>query len=242
MTSQTRENTWKPCERPLKLGALHERYEPKSRRPIADVFRRTANSATRLCVARGIHPDAISYCSVGFAAIAAICFLASHTHPSLLLIAPVFCYLRLWCNMLDGMVALATKKASWRGEIVNDLPDRVSDVVIFAGVAHSGWMHLVIGYWAAIAALLTAYVGLLGQAIGGRREFVGVMSKPWRMVALHIGAWATWLALWLHANAQVSWLTILDWTCIAVIFGCIETSAMRLRRTLNLLRHTSAAE
>ena len=84
--------------------------------------------------------------------------------------------------MLDGMVALASGKASWRGEILNDLPDRISDVLIFAGVAHSGLMNPFFGYWAAIFALLTAYVGMLGQAVGVQREFSGLMSKPWRMV------------------------------------------------------------
>ncbi len=109
----------------------------------------------------------------------------------LLFLAPGFCYLRLWCNMLDGMVALASGRASLRGEILNDLPDRISDVIIFAGVAHSGLMNPFLGYWAAIFALLTAYVGLIGQAVGVRREFGGVMSKPWRMVMLHLGAWLT---------------------------------------------------
>jgi hypothetical protein len=36
-------------------------------------------------------------------------------------------------------------------------------------------------------ALLVAYVGTLGQAVGVQREFSGWMAKPWRMVALHIG-------------------------------------------------------
>jgi len=43
--------------------------------------------------------------------------------------------------MLDGMVAVAANKASRRGEILNDLPDRISDVIIFAGFAHSGLMN-----------------------------------------------------------------------------------------------------
>ena len=73
--------------------------------------------------------------------------------------------------MLDGMVALASGAASPRGEILNDLPDRVSDVLIFAGVAHSGLCNPFVAYWAAIFALLTAYVGTLGQAVAGRREF-----------------------------------------------------------------------
>src|SRR5690606_18461996 len=109
----------------------------------------------------------------------------------LLIPAAVLCYLRLWLNMLDGMVALASGKASRRGEILNELPDRVSDVLIFVGVAHSGLCHPLGGYWVAIAALVVAYVGMFGQALGVQRAFSGVMSKPWRMVTLHVGAWIT---------------------------------------------------
>ena len=86
------------------------------------------------------------------AAAAGVCFWQSDTHPLGLLTGPLFCYARLWCNMLDGMVALASGKASWRGEILNDVPDRISDVLIFAGVAHSGLNAIVSGYWAAIFA------------------------------------------------------------------------------------------
>src|SRR5437773_731859 len=82
-------------------------------------------------------------------------------------------------DLFDGMVSMAVGKASGRGEILNDLPDRISDIIIFVGVAHSGWMNPIFGYWAAIFALLTAYVGIFGQAIGGQREFNGWMSKPW---------------------------------------------------------------
>ena len=200
-------------------------YEPTSRRPIASLFRRTAGTATRFCLRYGIHPDVISYLSIVAALIAAICFWKSGGTRWLLLIAPLFCYLRLWFNMLDGMVAFAARNASRRGEILNDLPDRVSDVVIFAGVAHSGLMNPLIGYWAAIFAVLTAYVGLFGQALGVQRQFGGVMSKPWRMVALHCGAW---LAFFL-APQSFATLTILDWTCLVVIGGCIETIVVRLK-------------
>src|SRR3984893_14586200 len=166
-------------------------YLPTSRRPIAGLFRRTVEGAVCVCVRAGIHADAISYFSIVAAAGAGVCFWKSGTHPVLLLIAPLLCYVRLWFNMLDGMVALASGKASRRGEILNDLPDRISDVLIFVGVAHSGWMNPFVGYWAAILALLTAYVGMFGQAVGVQREFSGVMSKPWRMVTLHAGAWIT---------------------------------------------------
>jgi phosphatidylglycerophosphate synthase len=211
-------------------------YEPTSRRPIGESFRATARYATTLCVRSNVHPDTISYASVLAAAIAALCFWKSGFHPRLLFVAPLFCDLRLWFNMLDGMVALASGKASWRGEILNDLPDRVSDVLIFVGASHSGWMNPFLGYWAAIFALLTAYVGMFGQAVGVQREFSGVMSKPWRMVALHIGAWIT-LAL---GHVAIQRFTILDLTCFVIIAGCLQTIGVRLRRIMAALRAKSA--
>jgi phosphatidylglycerophosphate synthase len=217
-------------------------YEPTSRRPIANVFRLTAQGVTCFCVWLHVDPDAISYLSILAAALAALFFWKSGEEVIFLLLAPVFCYMRLWCNMLDGMVALAAGKASWRGEILNDLPDRISDVLIFAGVAHSGWMNPIIGYWAAIFALLAAYVGMFGQAVGVQREFSGVMSKPWRMVTLHAGAWITLACIWWnHGSIGFLRLTVLDWACLTVVAGCLQTMTIRLKRIMAALRAKSAA-
>lgn len=210
-------------------------YQPSSRRPIAGMFRRTANGAVSFCVRAGVHPDVVSYFSMVFATGAGVCFLLAQPHPWLLLIAPLLCYGRLWMNMLDGMVALASGKASRRGEILNELPDRISDVVIFAGVAHSGLAHLTLGYWAAIAALMTAYVGTLGQAVAGRREFGGAMAKPIRMVVLHVGAWATLALILGGRQTRTGALSPLDCACLFVIAGCVQTVAIRLNRTFRLL-------
>ncbi|MES2920970.1 MAG: CDP-alcohol phosphatidyltransferase family protein [Verrucomicrobiota bacterium] len=212
-------------------------YQPTSRRPIADVFRQTAKHSVNLCLKLGVHPDTVSYGSMVAAAAAAGCFWQAGPHPWLLLIGSVFCYLRLWLNMLDGMVALAAGKASWRGEILNDLPDRVSDVLIFIGVAHSGLCSPFSGYWVAILALLTAYVGMFGQAVGAQREFSGVMAKPWRMVALHLGAWLAYAY-----RGLIGSLTILDWTCILIAVGCLQTIAVRLHRIMRALREKGGSQ
>ena len=211
-------------------------YQPTSRRPIADAFRSTAHVAVRWCVKHDIHPDTVSYASVVAAALAAICFAMSGKWPWLLILAPGFCYLRLWCNMLDGMVALASGKASPRGEVINELPDRVSDVLIFVGVAHSGLCSVYSGYWCAIGALFVAYVGMLGQAVGVHRDFSGPMSKPWRMVVLHIGAWFQFAAI--HKHWEFPWLrglSLLDATCVIIVAGCLLTVVIRLRRILRAL-------
>jgi len=205
-------------------------YAPTSRRPIANVFRRTARAAVDVAVRMRIHPDVFSYGSIVAALVSAFFFWRSRETPMLLIAAIAFAFLRLWLNMFDGMVALAAGKASKKGEIVNDLPDRISDVVIFAGVAHSGWCNPFLGYWVAIFAVIVAYVGLFGQAVGVRREFSGVMAKPWRIVALSIGALAA------LAGVQTPQpLTVLDWTLIAILIGCVQTMVIRLVRIVRAL-------
>ena len=93
-------------------------YQPLSRRPIADVFRCTAHSTVHPCVRLEIHPDLVSYASIVAAVGAGVCFWRAQAIPALLLVAVVLCYVRLWLNMLDGMVALAAGKASRSGEMV----------------------------------------------------------------------------------------------------------------------------
>jgi len=210
-------------------------YQPTSRRQIANLFRRTADLAVAICLRLRVRADVVSYSSVVAAALAAVCFWQSGRHPWLLIPAAGLCYLRLWFNMLDGMVALASGQASRRGELVNELPDRVSDILIFVGVAHSDLCHPLGGYWTALFAVLTAYVGTLGQAVAGRREFGGIMSKPWRMVTLHIGAWLLMADLWGPNWSQTWRLSILDWTHVVIILGCIQTIVVRLAQTLAAL-------
>jgi phosphatidylglycerophosphate synthase len=210
-------------------------YEPTSRRPIAGMFRRTAQGAVRVAVRAGIHPDVFSYASIVAAGIAAWLFWQSRTHPRFLLLAVAFAMLRLWLNMFDGMVALAAGKASKKGEIVNDLPDRISDVVIFAGVAHSGWCNAYYAYWVAIAAVIVAYVGLFGQAVGVQREFSGVMAKPWRIVVLSIGALTTMFLVLSGRRYWFAGFAVLDWTHFAILAGCVQTIFVRLSRIFRAL-------
>jgi len=60
------------------------------------------------------------------------------------------------------------------------------------------------------------------------RQFGGIMAKPWRMVTLHIGAWITLGLLWSGRSIELGRLTVLDWSNLVVIVGCVETIAVRL--------------
>jgi hypothetical protein len=62
------------------------------------------------------------------------------------------------------------------------------------------------------------------------------MSKPWRMVALNIGAWITLALLWwADGKFRFGGLTVLDWTHLAIVVGCLQTIGVRLVRIMNAL-------
>ena len=83
----------------------------------------------------GIGPNAISLASIGFAALAALALWATSAtgealQPVLWPAAAAGIQLRLLCNLLDGMVAVEGGRGSKSGEVFNDAPDRLADLLI----------------------------------------------------------------------------------------------------------------
>ena len=211
-------------------------YEPSSRRPIAGMFRATARGAVNMAVRAGIHPDVFSYASIVAAGAAGILFWQSARHPKYLILGVAFALLRLWLNMFDGMVALAAGKASKKGEIINDLPDRVSDVVIFVGMAHSrlvppasrrtGWPSWRCSWRTS---------GSLARPSACSGSSAAMMSKPWRIVVLSIGAVATSVMVHLDRPYWFDGWLLIDWTNFLIIAGCAQTIVVRLMRIFRAL-------
>ena len=142
----------------------------------------------------GIRPNAVSIAGVVFAFGASGAFyLAPDVSPGvrtvLLLLAATTIQLRLLCNLLDGMLAVEEGFKSKTGDIYNDLPDRVADVLILVG-AGAAMRHVpygsTLGWLAALMAIFTAYVRLLGGSLGVTQHFIGPMAKQHRMFTLTI--------------------------------------------------------
>ena len=119
-----------------------------------------------------------------FAAVAYVAFYVAPDVPSdiralALLVAAAAIQLRLLCNLVDGMLAVEGF-SSKAGDIYNDLPDRVSDVLILVGAGYSARdlaYAPALGWCAAVLAVLTAYVRVLGGSLGVTQHFVGPMAK-----------------------------------------------------------------
>jgi phosphatidylglycerophosphate synthase len=183
----------------------------------------------------GVRPNSVSLAGVVFATAAAAGFL---TVPDLdggyravaLVFAAAAIQCRLLCNLLDGMLAVEEGFKTKSGEIYNELPDRLADILILSGAGYAWHQPYgpALGWIAAVAAVFTAYVRLLGGSVGTAQHFIGPMAKQHRMFALTVASLAAALesVLGLPGRAVPIGLAV-------IIAGSIVTAIRRTRRILH---------
>lgn len=209
--------------------------EDFSRRPIASRNTKWAAYVTRRLVEERVQPNHISMGSVAAAALAFAAFaLSACTGPfwaGLLLVAGAgLTQMRLLCNLFDGLVAVEGRMGSPDGAFWNEVPDRVSDLLILAGFgAAAGSLSL--GLLAGALAVMTAYLREFGRAAGLGSDFSGPGAKSHRMAVVTGGALAQALALILG----IGWPVLL-WALGLVI---ALTAITVVRRSLRILRRLS---
>ena len=174
---------------PFLLPRVLPVMEPAARRPLKVRDTALAQGIARALSRTPLTPNQISLLSMLFALCAALCFWQVHARPAStvwLLPAALFIQLRLLCNLFDGMVAVEGGKHTPAGELYNDMPDRVADVLILvaAGYACPLPWGVELGWSAALLAVMTAYVRTLSASIGAPVDFSGPMAKQQRMALL----------------------------------------------------------
>jgi phosphatidylglycerophosphate synthase len=187
-----------------------------------------------------VRPNAVSIASVVFAVVAGGAFYVAQdmsrgVRMAALLLAAAAIQLRLLCNMLDGMLAVEEGFKTRTGDIYNDLPDRLADVLILVGAGYSisslpGGATL--GWAAAVAAVFTAYVRLLGGSLGVTQHFIGPMAKQHRMFTLTLATLLAAVETLLGLPPRVMRIGL-----IVIVAGSLVTS---VRRTLRIARELEA--
>ena len=98
------------------------------------------------------------------------------------LLLPVFMFVRMALNAIDGMLARQYRQQSKLGAILNEAGDVVSDAALYAPFAMLPAVQPGIILGVVFLSLLTEFVGVLGQAIGGGRRYEGPLGKSDRAV------------------------------------------------------------
>lgn len=131
------------------------------------------------------HPNTLSWLSFVMAWAAGLLIFFSPQYWELLLpLAAIAVLLSGFLDAIDGKVARLTGKASRRGDLLDHILDRYSDVVMIGAVAVSTWCDPYLGMLALIGVLLTSYMGTQAQAIGAGRLYAGLLGRADRVVLL----------------------------------------------------------
>ncbi len=134
--------------------------------------------------AAGVTPDQITLAAVPVALIGSVCLLFSPQAPALLLAIPALAGVRILLNLLDGNMARRTGKIHPRGELFNELGDRLADTAFLAPVAFLPGADARIVLLGVLAGVLASYTGITAKAAGAERLYGGILSKPGRMALL----------------------------------------------------------
>jgi CDP-diacylglycerol---glycerol-3-phosphate 3-phosphatidyltransferase len=141
--------------------------------------------------------------SVGVAAIV----IAYADQRAVFLLLPLWLFVRMGLNAIDGMLAREFAQKSRLGAYLNEICDVVSDAALyapFAVIAPFG----VLGVGTVIfLSAVSELAGVLGQTVGASRRYDGPMGKSDR--ALVFGALGFWVGIGAPLPAWLGWLMAL---------------------------------
>ena len=144
---------------------------------------------------------------------------------ALFFLLPIWMFLRMALNAIDGMLAREFNQKTPLGGYLNEATDVVSDTALylpFAFVAPFGWgvISLVI-----FLAFMSEFLGVLGQVHGSGRRYDGPMGKSDR--AFVFGLIGTIYAVFGQLPSWFSWVLY----AVALLLGltCVNRVRMGLK-------------
>jgi CDP-diacylglycerol--glycerol-3-phosphate 3-phosphatidyltransferase len=142
-----------------------------------------------------------------------------------LVLVPIGLLLRMMLNALDGMMARQFKLQSKKGEVLNELGDVISDVVIVFPLIFVPGINPYLVLLFAFLAVLNEFSGLLGKAIGKERRYDGPMGKSDR--ALFLGLFCFIYYFWRGLNEYADYIF---GTAICLV---LFSTFIRLKKAIN---------
>ncbi|HCA08242.1 CDP-alcohol phosphatidyltransferase family protein [Chryseobacterium sp.] len=99
---------------------------------------------------------------------------------------PIGLLVRMALNALDGMMARKFNQTSRLGEILNEVGDIVSDVIIFFPLLkfQPESIYLIVTF--IILSIINEFAGLIGKVVGKERRYDGPMGKSDRALILGV--------------------------------------------------------
>ncbi len=131
-------------------------------------------------------------------------------------IIPVWLFIRMALNAIDGMMAREFNLSTQLGAVLNELGDVLSDLFLYLPLALVGKEATFAIILFSFGAVISEFSGLLGKAIGGSRHYEGPMGKSDR--AFFVGALS--LVTVIFPKVLFFWKWLFLFACLLLVITC----------------------
>lgn len=189
----------------LSIYQLKSRFQDFLRPLTTELYRRniTANQVTIFAMVISI--------IIGIG----LCF--AHSYPLLFLILPMWMFIRMALNAIDGMLAREFKQQSHFGAYLNELSDVIADAALFLPFAFLVGVNPYLIFSIIFIATLTEFSGVLGLMVGAERRYDGPMGKSDRAFVFGLIAFLWALNLIISDWINIALIIVLCLTIFTVI-------------------------
>jgi len=129
-----------------------------------------------------INPNIISSLALVAALISGWLFIND-----IIFLAGIFILLNGFFDILDGEIARKYRLATKKGDFLDHVLDRVSDIVIILGLSFSSYVPDWLGYATIIIVLLVSYLGTESKSMIGGRLYSGIIGRADRLIIIVLG-------------------------------------------------------
>jgi len=164
----------------------------------------------------------LSALSLCFSSLAFLLYYTSASDQRMLFAAAIMVMLNGIADAVDGALARKMGYADRRGDLLDHVIDRYSDVLMLSGVIFAGYVRWEVGLLAVVGVLMTSYIGTQAQAVNLRRCYGGMLGRADRLVFLVVAT----LANAIHPH-RIGGLQILGWMVLITMVLSHITAVQR---------------
>ena len=173
---------------------------------------------------RGVTANQVTLAACGLSLLVALSVALLASHAWIFLLIPLWMFLRMALNAMDGMLAREFGQQSKLGAYLNELTDVIADSALYLPFALLPGVTPALVVLVVLLAMISEYAGVLGVMVGASRRYDGPMGKSDR--AFVFGALGLYVALGWPLAGWTAWLMPLLAALVA------WTIANRIRRAL----------
>ena len=173
----------------------------------------------------GVKPNTLTLAAVLLSLSIGYVFWNASEHHSYYLFVAIGLLARMMLNALDGMMARVYHLQSKLGEILNEVGDVVSDIVIFFPLIMFDELDMKLAITFISLSVVNEFCGVIAKVVSGKRRYDGPMGKSDR--ALLIGL----LCIICYFTSDV--LMYLNQIVGAASVLMVVSSYLRLKNALN---------